>query len=395
MTRLLLFLMLAALEPFAAARADTVSTSYLTIATHGQDIDIAWSLALRDLDDAVGLDSDGDGAITWGELRAAAGKVISYAQPRLRLTASGAECPAGDAGLLVDHLAGGAYVVLRYRAHCPVAVETLDVTYSALFEIDSRHRGLLNLTLNGEPRAAVFSPGQPTVHFGAKADGATIARQFFAAGVTHLLGGADHLLFIVMLLVPALLRPDPGLGGLARLAGVVRVLTTFTVAHGVALTLAVLRVVAVPPEVAGPAIAFTILVTAADNIRPFLAVRREVLALGFGLVHGLAVAGGLGPLALPPGLLALALLAFNLGLEATQVLIAVAVAPIGFCLRATRPASHRVLPVLSGAAAIIAALWLSDGLEWPLRSFFLPDRTNVSAGQPADAPAEPHPATRG
>jgi hypothetical protein len=392
MTRLLLFLMLATLPPFATARADTVSTSYLTIAAHGQDIDVEWSLALRDLEDAVGLDADGDGNITWGELRAAAGKVISYAQPRLRLAASGAECPAGDARLLVDHLAGGAYAVLRYSAHCPVAVETLAVTYSALFEIDSRHRGLLNLTLNGEQRAAVFSPAQPTVHFGAETDSVTIARQFFVAGANHLLGGADHLLFIVMLLVPALLQPDPGLSGLARLGGVVRVLTAFTVAHGVALTLAVPRVVAVPPEVASPAIAFTILVTAADNIRAFPPVRREVLALGFGLVHGLAVAGGLGPLALPPGLLALALLAFNLGLEATQVLIAVAVAPIGFCLRATRPASHRVLPVLSGAAAIIAALWLSDGLERPLRSVALPDRTSAAAGQPT---AAPHLATKG
>src|SRR5450631_3584890 len=146
MKRLLLLLTLAVLPPFAAARADTVSTSYLMIATHGQDIDVEWSLALRDLEDAVGLDSDGDGAITWGELRGASGKVISYAQARLRLAASGAECNSGDARLLVDHLAGGAYAVLRYSAHCPVAVETLDVTYTALFEIDSRHRGLLNLT---------------------------------------------------------------------------------------------------------------------------------------------------------------------------------------------------------------------------------------------------------
>jgi hypothetical protein len=391
--RVLLFL--AALLLPATARADVSSTSYLTIAANGRDIDVEWSLALRDLEDAVGLDSDGDGDITWGELSAASGKVITYAQPRLRLDASGANCPAGDARLLVDHLAGGAYAVLRYSAHCPVTVEQLDVTYTALFEIDQRHRGLVNLTLNGKARAAVFSPDQPTAHFGARAGSMTLARQFFSAGVAHLLGGADHLLFIVMLLVPALLRPDPAQRSMVRLIGVVRLLTAFTLAHGVALTLAVLGVIAVPPALAAPAIAFTILVTAVDNIRPFLPVRREVLALGFGLIHGLAVAGGLGPLALPPGLLALALLSFNLGLEATQVLIAVAVAPIGLCLRETRTASHRVLPVLSGAAAIIAMLWLSDGLERPLRYFALPDRASASTGQPTLAPAALHGATKG
>ena len=395
MTRVLLLLLLAALPPFAGARADTVSTSYLTIAAHGKDIDVEWSLALRDLEDAVGLDSDGHGDITWAELHAASDKVVAYAQPRLRLAAFGADCPSGEARLLVDHLGGEAYAVLRYTARCAVAVEQLDIIYTALFEIDSRHRGLVNLTLNGEARAAVFSPGQTQVHFGSKADSATIARQFIAAGVTHLVGGADHLLFIVMLLVPALLRPDPALGGLARLTGVVRVLTAFTLAHGVALTLAVLRLVAVPPALAAPAIAFTILLTAADNIRPFLPVRRELSALGFGLIHGLVVAGGLGPLALPPGLLAIALFAFNLGLEATQVLIAVAFAPIGFCLRATRPASHRLLPVRSVAAAIIATLWLSDGLAQSLRNRTLPDRASALAGQPPLAPAGQLMATEG
>jgi hypothetical protein len=392
-TRILLFL--AALMFPALARADTVSTSYLTIVAHGHDVDVEWSLALRDLEDAVGLDSNGDGSITWAELSAASGKIASYAQPRLRLVASGAECPEGEAQLLVDHLAGSAYAVLRYTARCPVEVEQLDLTYSALFEIDLRHRGLVNLTMNGAAQAAVFSPDQPTVHFGAKADSATIARQFVAAGVTHLLGGADHLLFIVMLLVPALLRAEPALSGLSRLTGVARVLTAFTVAHGMALTLAVLRLVAVPSTLAAPAIAFTILLTAADNIRPFLPVRREAVALGFGLVHGLAVAGGLGPLALPPGLLALALLSFNLGLEATQLVIAVAFAPIGFCLRATRPASHRVMPMLSGAAAIIAALWLSDGLQQGLHDFALPDRASTSTVQHPIAPTEPYKATKG
>jgi hypothetical protein len=393
MTRL--FLLLAALLLPAVARADLASTSYLTIVAHGHDIDVEWSLALRDLEDAIGLDSDGDGSITWGELRAASGRIAAYAQPRLRLSASGADCPAGDARLLVDHLAGSAYAVLRYAARCPVAVEQLDVTYTALFEIDSRHRGLVNLTLNGTAHAAVFSPTQPAVHFGANADSVTIARQFFAAGVAHLLGGADHLLFIAMLLAPALLRPNPALGSVVRLIAAVRVLTAFTLAHGVALMLAVLGVVAVPPELAQPAIALTIVLTAADNVVPFLAVRREILAMGFGLIHGLSVAGGLGPLALPPELLALALLSFNLGLEATQVLIAAAFAPIAFCLRVTQPASHRVLPVLSSAAAIIAALWLSQGLGQPLPYHALSDPGNASTGPSQVSPAVLHVATKG
>ena len=361
--RAVFLLLIALIVQPPTARADTASTSYLTILAHDRDVDVTWSLALLDLEDAVGLDTDGDGQITWGELRARAGAVGAYALPRLRFTSAGAACVAGEPVLLVNTIAGAGYAVLRYTARCPVAIEQLDLTYAALFEIDPRHRGLVNLMLNGVQQAAVLSPEQPTARFGAASGGVAIARQFFAAGIAHLLGGADHLLFIVMLLTPALLRPDAAHDSAARLLTVVKLLTAFTVAHAVTLTLAVLGLFSVSPAVAEPAIALTILVTAIDNIRPFLPARRSALALGFGLIHGLSVAGGLGPLDLPPATLALALVSFNLGLEAAQILIAILTAPIGYCLRATRPASLRVLPTLSSAAAAIALLWFSQRME--------------------------------
>lgn len=366
--RALLAALVVLLAGCGGARADSASTSYVTARVDGAEIAVEWALALRDLEDAVGLDADGDGAITWGELRAQVGKVAAYAVPRLRFSVAGAACTAGEPALLADTPGGAGYAVLRYGMRCPVpvgqrAVDRVEVAYSALFEIDPRHRGLLALTLGGVTHAAVLSPDRPDAVFGAASDGAAVVRRFFAAGVAHLLGGADHLLFIAMLLVPCLVRPEPGRGAVARLGGVVRLLTAFTLAHAVTLTLAVLGVVAVPARLVEPAVALTILATALDNIRPFLAVRRDALAFGFGLIHGLSVAGGLGPLQLPPVTLALALLAFNLGIEAAQLLLAAGFAPLGACLRATRAASWRVLPTLSGAAAVIAVLWLAQRVE--------------------------------
>jgi len=93
------------LWPAAVARADITSTSYLALVAQDRQIDVQWSLALRDLEDAVGLDSNGDGEITWGELRAASDRITAYAHPRLRLTSAGIDCPAGAAQLLVDRLA--------------------------------------------------------------------------------------------------------------------------------------------------------------------------------------------------------------------------------------------------------------------------------------------------
>ena len=107
-------------------------------------------------------------------------------------------------------------------------------------------------------------------------------------------------------------------------------------------------------------VAATILLTAVDNIVPFLPRRRGLLAFGFGLIHGLGVAGGLGPLHLPAASLALALLSFSLGLEAAQIGIALAASPLAWVLRATPAVSHRMLHVLSGGVALLALLWIGE-----------------------------------
>lgn len=346
----------------AAVRADTSSTGFLTIAAQGQTVTVQWMLAMLDLDDAIGLDADGDGRITWGEARGAAGRIAAYAQPRLRIASDGALCPAGEASLLFDRPSGVPSAVLRYELRCPRTIGQLDIAYAALFETNSRHRGLVGVTLNGTEHAAVLSPDQPEARFGEAADAGTVARQFFGAGMAHMLEGADHLLFIVMLLVPTLLRPEEAGGMWRRLAATVGLLTAFTLAHATTLTLAVLGLVAIPPEIVEPAIAATILIAAADNVRPFLPVPRGALAFGFGLIHGFAVAGGLGPLALPPLLLALALLAFNLGLEAAQALVALLAAPFAFGLNSRPVASSHLATTLSVASAVVAAIWLSQRL---------------------------------
>ncbi len=345
------------------AWAHSSSTSYVSIVADGSDARLQWSIALRDLDEAVGLDADDDGAITWGEVRAKQDQIDAYALSRLSVSTGGAECVPGPVEHLADLLGDGGYAVLRTTLHCPIAIADLDVRYSALFEIDPQHRGLLSVTVDGQPHTGLASPGEPEIRFDASGGRLTLVRQFFEGGALHMLAGADHVLFIIMLLAPLLLRPEPGdgvSGSLRRLGGIVKLLTCFTVAHGITLTLAVLGLAHVPQAAAELGVAATILVTAADNLVPFLPRSRGRLAFAFGLIHGLGVAGGLGPLHLPPATLALALLSFSLGLEAAQVAIALAASPVAYVLRAEPLVSRRLLPALSGGVALLAVLWIGE-----------------------------------
>jgi HupE / UreJ protein len=364
-----------------AAWAHSSSNSYVGVDASGRTLDVQWSVALRDLDYAVGVDGNGDGVVTWGELRARAQAIEAYALPRLTFTADGAACQNGAVTHLADRLSDGAYDVMRFQAVCPATPHRLGVRYALLFDLDPQHRGLLRLTMDGGVHATALSPARPDATFDAQPGLAASFRTFFVAGVEHLLTGIDHLLFVAMLLVPAMLRRQPTpRAGLSRWDAVpsfmpaflesVKVLSAFTIAHALTLTSALLGYVHAPAQMIEAGIALTILATALDNVWHFLPGRRWMLGFGFGLIHGFGFANALGPLNLPPQTLVVALLAFNLGLEAAQVGIASLLLPAGFLARHTRTYRLRVLPGVSGAVALLALAWFTDrAAGWQLMPF--------------------------
>jgi hypothetical protein len=344
----------------------SASTAYLNIAAEGSTLHVQWSIALRDLDDAVGIDTDGNGAVTWGELRSRFEAVDAYALSRLTLLGDGAVCASGKVEHLTDELGDGGYAVLRFDAQCPRTPSVITIRYRLLFDLDPLHRGLLSLSAGGTVHAAALSPDHPEASFDASPAPIRTATSFFAAGVMHLLTGIDHLLFIAMLLVPAMLLAGTGASGRQKLlprtvfVETVKVLSAFTAAHATTLTLSVLHIVHIPERLSETGIAVTILVTAIDNIAHFLPRKRWPLAFAFGLIHGLGFANALGPLDLPVGALALALVSFNLGLEAVQIGLASIILPLGILIRGDYLLSRFAAPAVSGGVALVAIALIFD-----------------------------------
>lgn len=353
------------------AEAHSASSSYLHIDVRDEALDVQWSIALRDLDYAIGLDSDGNGAITWGMLRQKHEAVEAYALARLTLNADGTACAPGPVTLMADQLGDGGYAVLRFTAECGHIPTNVSVRYGLMFDLDPMHRGLLDLVVAGVPHVAALSPDRPEEHFDVTPGYGETVRTFFLTGVNHLLTGVDHMLFVTMLLVPAMFRrrthshgTDAVLVPVSNFRSMfiesLKVLSAFTLAHGTTLTLSVLHIVSIPERLSEAGIALTILITALDNIFHVIPGRRWPLAFAFGLVHGLGFATALGPLFLPPVALGVALISFNLGLEAAQVSIAAIVLPVGFALRNTRLYPRRIMPGISGAVAVVALAWVTD-----------------------------------
>jgi len=359
-------LVLALLVCPAESWAHQASDSYLTLSVNGARIEGRIDVALRDLDGVIGLDADGDGAITWGELRARHGAITAYVLSRLSIAREAVPCNLRVVEYLVDRYAGDAYTVLRVSAGCGPERSGLDIHYALFFDIDRQHRGLVRVLHDGHAESAVFGPDSATqrIELGASSRWRAVLR-FWREGVWHIWVGFDHVLFLLTLLLPAVLTRRGGDWSAACRFGpvvsdTVKIVTAFTVAHSITLTLAALGVVAVPIRVVEAGIAASVILAALNNIYPLVQGNRWAVAFGFGLLHGFGFAAVLAGPDLPRGALVSSLLGFNLGVESGQLVIVLAFLPLAYALRRSWVYQRFSTGVGSELIALIGTVWLVE-----------------------------------
>jgi len=352
-----------------AALAHKPSDSYLKIDVEGAAINGRWDIALRDLDYAIGLDSNQDDAITWGEVKAKHDEIAAYALSRLTLGSAEAQCAPVMGNHLIDNHSDGAYAVLRFTATCPAEPSVLKIDYRLLFDVDPQHRGLLNLSSQDGSRAGIFSVDEPVQQFTlAEPSKSAQFADYLQEGVLHIWAGFDHILFLLSLLLPAVLvrsiisgeawAASPGFKTASW--GVLKVVTAFTVAHSITLSLATLGVVSLPSRLVESAIAASVVLAAVNNIFPVVHGGRWIIAFCFGLIHGFGFASVLADLGLPQGWLLLALVAFNVGVEVGQLAIVAVFLPLAYAARGTLFYRRAILVGGSSSVAVIAAFWLVE-----------------------------------
>ncbi len=349
-----------------AARAHTQSTSYLNLCATPAGFTGEWHLALRDLEDGVGLDMNDDGAITWSELSARKDTVYAYALSRLHLRGDDQTGTLHINELLVEKHSDGAYAVLRFDVEGWSHPKTIEIIYSAFFDIDPKHRGLLRLEAGGQTHLGVFSPDTSTqiVELALPAARAPFVT-FLLEGIWHIWSGYDHILFLLALLLPGvLLRQDgrwqPVPAAPSAFVNVLKIVTAFTVAHSITLSLSALGFVHLPTRLVESAIAASVVLAAFNNLVPFFAERGWMVAFGFGLLHGFGFANALRDLGLHNGQLAQTLFGFNLGVELGQLAIVGVFLPTALCFRGLMFYQNFVLRLGSAAIMIVASTWMAE-----------------------------------
>ncbi|MGJ7491381.1 HupE/UreJ family protein [Variovorax sp. ZT4R33] len=370
------------------ASAHKASDAYLQLQTKADNMLAArWDIALRDLDATLDLDVNADRKLSWGEVRTRIDDIQAYALGHLRFQQGRCALAPAEPAAVEDRI-DGAYLVLWLQGRCEPAA-TLEVDYRLFREIDPTHRGLLRVAsasgtvavLSLDPAggpvsiawpgeaAATASVNVPTASAAPAAPAASTATAaghgFFRDGVHHILIGYDHVLFLICLLLPAVLRRrddrwQPVATWREAVWPMLGLVTMFTIAHSITLALASFKLITVSPRVIEPAIAITIIVAALDNLHPVLRGRRKLFTFLFGLIHGFGFASVLGELELPALGFATALFQFNLGVEAGQLVIVSVALALLLILRGWRGYPSVVLKAGSGLAVMLAALWLVE-----------------------------------
>ncbi len=366
--RYLLAILVSMLLTMTAAQAHESSTAYLNLGSSTLDeakgtnsYKAEYELSLRDLALLIDIDANRDQQVSWAEVKSQSPLIEQLIAAQVKLQANDEVCQTTDfAPLAINTRGGFNYLYSNFTLSCNAAIDSLD--YQVLAGIDANHRVILTQT-DGTLPLQVLSVGQTPLGTseGAGSGWLSIVSNFLKSGVHHLLIGMDHLLFLFVLLIPAVYsRKQKELVAVAKpraaLVEVFWIATSFTLAHSITLSLAALGFVSIPARFIESLIALSIAFAALNNLVPLLRVRAVYLAFVFGLIHGFGFANVLVDLPLAISERVLALLSFNVGIELGQLLFIILVFPLALLLRHTR--FYKLAIFYAGSMISIAiALW--------------------------------------
>jgi len=288
------------------------------------------------------IDTDHDGTIDGQEITAGHDAIVRAFHEGLAVAADGKPCPGGLDKAWAMEAEGG--VVFQVHYTCPQVPGQLVIGASFVASLAPGHRHLARFFRAGKAELKVLDRAHATWTLGggpARAGSAlSMAWSMLKLGVEHILTGADHLVFLLGLIL---------VGG--RLRSLIGVVTAFTVAHSITLALAALSIFAPSPRLVEPAIALSIAYVGVENLFVADASRRWRITFPFGLIHGFGFAGALREIALPRAQVPIALVSFNLGVEIGQLAVLSIVLPLAMAARNAPWFGERGVKALSVAIA--------------------------------------------
>jgi hypothetical protein len=352
-------------------QAHQMSTGYLNLdlSTY-QEQSIQGQLQLRwfDVDSQIKLDNNLDGQLQWQEVVSQKDQILQFVEANLSFQANQQRCVLTmPEGLQADTHFDEGYLSVALITDCKSQnIDDLVIKYTGVFAQDPEHKLIINLTGIGSDKAGiasqVISVDQQQVNIDLQSsDWFSVLSSYVYQGIVHIFIGTDHILFLVVLVLTSVLiyqngKWIPKLNNSQVVKDTAWVITAFTLAHSVTLSATALGWIVPSSRWVEFGIALSIVLTALNNLWP-LVTRLSLITFGFGLLHGMGFASVLGELGLSEQHTLLSILAFNIGVEAGQLMILLALLPVLFFCRSKQWYPKYGLKLGSIIIGIIAINW--------------------------------------
>jgi len=359
----------------SGVQAHSLGQTYLYLGLSESSIEVRFEVGPQDLNRALGLNLPTDHTMTLADITPVSQQIVDY------LLGRSAFAPDGESRdiLFQKHTIRDTKTLQFVLTHFVIEgltapPEFIDIQYDVLLDEDSSQSGLLVIENDWKSHTFANEAGVSLVFDDANRaqrldlTKSTIERGLIAMiglGMQHILEGLDHVLFLIAILLPAVVqraggRWVPVTEFRSALWHVVKVITVFTIAHSVTLSLAALGLLNVPSRLVESMIAGSIVVAALDVFFPILGKRIILIIFLFGLFHGAGFAGVILSMDIHPDYMVWTLLGFNVGVEIGQLAIVLVLFPLLFAIRNNALYLRYGMPAIALLLIAVASYWFIE-----------------------------------
>lgn len=327
-----------------------------------------YKLAVKDANLLVNLDNNFDTKIVWGEIVAQEKALKQMIQSKITIMENHHQCTMQTGELQLDFTPTNKYIHMPFMFDCKNPIESLDISYALLFDKDANHEAYLSVTHNNITHNTLFSYENLKKKIELKDTSLFLTfLEFVREGMIHIFIGIDHILFLVALLLPSVLLRKNKLWSAndslkSIFINVLKVVTAFTIAHSITLSLSIFGFVSLPSWMAESLIALSVVLAAINNISRMIQNKLWILVFLFGLIHGFGFASVLSELNLYSSSKLTVLFGFNLGVELGQALIVCALVPLLYFIRKHHFYIPFILKFGSLMIVFIGLIWFFERL---------------------------------
>jgi len=341
--------------------AHQMNTSYTTITVTANKIEVTFTFDLTDLERKFALDTNGDGAVDREEINRGMPGMYGYLSNHFAMALGYTPVPLEpQAGGFTPDEFGNVFINFIFASPLHEVPAEIGFSLDIFEKFGARHNNLAKIVFGDNVQQAIFTIDQPRARFVIGGEMSLLAqlREFTKLGIEHIFLGYDHILFLLGLII---------IGG--SLKNLVKIVTSFTIAHSLTLILAALQIITLPSRMIESGIALSIAYVAAENFlilsdstpaaRTSALGHRWILTFCFGLVHGFGFANVLRDLGLPAQGLVGSLLAFNLGVEIGQIVIVGLFFPLMIWITRTK-LQRQIIYAFSSVILLFGLSWFVE-----------------------------------